>query len=101
LSYAALPDDAPSEAVVSPIGAPTVAVEILSPDDRHADVDDKTATYLAAGTSAVFIIDPYRETIAVHELGGVRTLRATDTLTHRSLPGFVLKVRTLFARVKR
>ena len=79
----------------------TVAVEILSPDDRSGYVDHKIATYCAAGTSAVIVVDPHRETIAVHDDAGVRTLRAGDTLTHAALPGFALDVGALFARAKR
>ena len=75
-----------------PLGAPTVAVEVLSRDDRRADVDHKIATYLAAGTSAVIVVDPKRETIAVHDRSGARVLSAGETLTHPVLPGFMLDV---------
>lgn len=101
LSYDALPADAPRDVVQVPLGAPTVAVEILSPDDRRADVEHKIATYLAAGTAAVIVVDPHRETFAVHDRDGVRVLRAGDTLTHPALPGFSLDVEALFARAKR
>ena len=52
LDYAALPRDAAPADFEVPLGSPTVAVEILSPDDRPRDVADKVATYLAAGSSA-------------------------------------------------
>jgi hypothetical protein len=38
--------------------APGVAVEILSPDDRRIDIDDKINTYLRAGPSLVIVVDP-------------------------------------------
>ncbi len=101
LSYADLAADAARELVQVPLGAPTVAVEVLSPDDRRPDVEHKIATYLAAGTSAVIVVDPHRETIAVHDAGGVRALRAGDILTHSALPGFALDAGALFARAKR
>jgi Uma2 family endonuclease len=101
LAYADLPADAARELVQVPLGAPTVAVEVLSPDDRRPDVEDKIMTYLAAGTSAVIIVDPHRETIAVHDGDGVRTLSAGDRLHHPVLPGFALDVSALFARAKR
>jgi Uma2 family endonuclease len=100
LSYPELPADAPREAVQVPLGAPTVAVEILSPDDSEADVADKIATYLAAGTSAVLVVDPSDQTITVHD-GTTRVWRANETLTHDALPGFALDVAALFARAKR
>jgi Uma2 family endonuclease len=96
-----LPADAPLDVVQVPLGAPTVAVEVLSRDDRKADVDHKIATYLAAGASAVIAVDPKRETIAVHDREGIRLVGAGETLTHAALPGFALDVGALFARAKR
>ena len=101
LSFAELPSDAARELVQVPLGAPTVAVEIRSPDDRRAYVEHKVATYLASGTSAVFIVDPHRETIEVHGRDGMRTVRGGESLTHPALPGFALDVAMLFARAKR
>ena len=101
LSYETVPADAPRELVQVPLAAPTVAVEILSPDDRRADVEHKIAVYLAAGTAAVLIVDPHRETIAVHDAGGTREVTRAGMLTHGALPGFSLDVGGLFQRAKR
>jgi hypothetical protein len=65
---------------------------VLSMGDKHADVSDKIMTYLEAGTSAVIVVDPRRETIAVHGRDGMHVLRAGDTLTHAALLGFSLDV---------
>jgi Uma2 family endonuclease len=100
LSYAALAADAPFDDVAVPIGAPTVAVEILSPDDRRRNVEHKIAVYLSAGTEAVIVVDPERKTIAIHDRAAVRILRTGDTLEHASLPGFSLDVGALFARLE-
>jgi len=100
LAYERLPADAARDDVQVPLGAPTVAVEILSPYDRRSDVQDKVATYLAAGTSAVVIVDPRRETMTVHDRDGARVLGAGDVLVHPSLPGFSLDVAQLFAEAK-
>jgi Uma2 family endonuclease len=99
LSYAALAADTPFDDVQLPLGAPTVAVEILSPDDRRRNVEHKIAVYLSAGTEAVVVVDPRQRTIAVHDRAGVRMLRAGDTFEHTSLPGFSLDVGALFARL--
>lgn len=40
---------------VSP--APTVCVEVLSPDNTRREIDEKTAAYLAAGAREVIIIE--------------------------------------------
>jgi Uma2 family endonuclease len=100
LSYAALPKTAREDAQV-PLGAPTVAVEVLSRGDRRADVDDKIATYLAAGTAAVIVVDPRKVMVTVHDRAGTRVLHRSDTLTHGALPGFSLNVGALFARALR
>lgn len=100
IAYDALPVDAPDEAVQVPLGAPTVAVEILSPDDRRPDIEHKIKTYLRAGAFAVIVVDPKQQTIEVHD-GSVSVLRAGDVLTHAALPDFVLDVGDLFSRAKR
>ena len=100
LCYDSLSANAERDAVQIPLGSPTVAFEILSPDDRRADVEHKTVTYLAAGTAAVVIVDPIRETMTVHDADGARMLRAGDVLVHQALPGYALDVRAVFAQAK-
>jgi Uma2 family endonuclease len=101
LSYEALPKDAASEEVASPLAAPTVAFEILSPDDERRDVEHKTQTYLCAGTSAVVIVDPERTCIIVHDTTGTRELQPGDTFTHDAMPNFTLDITALFERARR
>jgi Uma2 family endonuclease len=98
LSYLAIPVDAPPDVFQVPLASPTVAVEILSPDDRPRDVADKIDTYLAAGSAAVIVIDPDEEQISIHDSAPTRTLRVSDVLSHPALPGFALDVTTLFER---
>lgn len=100
LSYDALPEDAPREALQVPLGTPTVAVEIVSPEDRRLDINDKIDTYLEAGAEAVIVIDVKSETIEVHD-GITSVLAAGDTLTHCALPGFSLDVGALFAQIRK
>jgi Uma2 family endonuclease len=100
LAYRALAADAPSVDVQVPLVAPTVAVEILSPDDRRRNVTHKIGVFLSAGTEAVIVVDPKHETIVLHDRAGSRTLRAGDVLGHDSMPGFALDVGALFARMK-
>jgi len=100
LSYASLARDASPEDVAVPIGAPTVAIEVSSPGDRPRDVDHKIATYLAAGTAAVLVVDPIATAIIVHDRDGIRTIHPGDVLEHRALPDFTLDVTTLFERAR-
>jgi Uma2 family endonuclease len=100
LSFADLALDAPRDAVEVPRLAPTLAVEILSPDDRRADVADKIAVYLAAGTLAVVLVDPDSETVAVYDRGGAHPV-AGPTFGYAALPGLSIDLPSMFARARR
>src|SRR5437667_12329148 len=50
--------------------APDLLAEILSPDDRPADVLAKVADWLAAGTRRVWVIDPERSEARVYRRDG-------------------------------
>ena len=101
VAFADLPRDVPREVRQVPLGAPTVAVEILSPDDRRADVEEKIATYLRAGAALVVVVDPQRETADLYDGGSPRVLRAGEILAHDALPGFALDLGALFVRARR
>ena len=47
-------------------GAPILAVDILSPSDRHDDTVDTVASYLEVGT-VVWMIDPDFQTLTVYQ----------------------------------
>lgn len=79
--------------------APDVAVEILSPDDRREDVDDKLSTYLAAGCSLVIVVDPVLRQVELHDPAGVAGLGRDADLVHAALPGFSLSLEGLFATI--
>jgi Uma2 family endonuclease len=79
-------------------GAPDLAIEILSPSNRPGDIHAKVADYLAAGARLVWIVDPKRRTVNVHEtLLAPRRLGATDVLDGADvLPGLAITVGTIF-----
>ncbi|HEV7301227.1 MAG TPA: Uma2 family endonuclease [Tepidisphaeraceae bacterium] len=80
------------------IGAPDLAVEVLSPDDRPGEVARKVDDYLAAGALLVWVVSPKRKSITVHQpMAEPRTLRSTDTLDGGIvLSGFRCKVAQAF-----
>ena len=51
---------------------PEVAVEILSPEDRAADLQDKIDDYLHFGIPVVWLIDPERKRAWIHTPEGAR-----------------------------
>ncbi len=84
----------------TPPVAPDIVVEILSPDDRPADVAHKRDVYLAAGVTTLFIIDPDLRTMDAFEADGAHTeYRDTDTYTSARFPGLTLSLADLFAEL--
>jgi Uma2 family endonuclease len=81
-------------------GAPDLAVEVVSPSDRPADVAAKVRDWLAAGCLAVWVVDPETGTVAVHRRGSpVATLTEADDLSGDAVvPGFRLPVAAVFAQ---
>ncbi len=80
-------------------GAPDLAVEVLSPDDRPRYIREKVAEWLGAGASAVWVVDPRSRTVKVHGARQEPTLlRETDRLLGGEiLPGFAMTVSDVFA----
>ncbi len=78
--------------------APDLAVEVVSPSDRLADVHVKIAEYFAAGTRLVWLVEP--ETRMVHLYGSAREVEVVGTEQDLDggdvLPGFRCDVRRLF-----
>jgi Uma2 family endonuclease len=79
-------------------GAPDLAVEVLSPGDRAAEVQAKAEEYLAAGARLVWVADPAARTVTVYRHASPpRVLRAGATLDGDDLlPGFALGIDGLF-----
>jgi len=95
LFYARLPYAAQLDTEIPRI-APDVAIEILSPDDRPADVDEKVRVYLAAGALVVLLVDTDAQSATVCEIGQTLRLGRDDVFKHAALPGFRMVVRDLF-----
>ncbi|MGA8533438.1 MAG: Uma2 family endonuclease [Candidatus Tumulicola sp.] len=88
------------EIEIPPI-APDVVVEILSPDDRRADVDEKIAVYLRSGSQLVIVVDPMRRVVELHDPERTVQLDETQSIEHVALPVFSYPLRELFAVLRR
>jgi Uma2 family endonuclease len=79
--------------------APDLAVEIVSPSESAADLDDKVANYLEAGTSTVWVIWPRRRhALAYHRGGTVQHVSAGQMLeAPEILPGGGIPLDEVFA----
>lgn len=80
-------------------GAPDLAVEVVSPNDRAEDVYDKVRDYLAAGTRLVWVLWPKRQAVTAHTAdGAIRELGPDDQVDGGDvLPGFRMPVTAFFA----
>jgi Uma2 family endonuclease len=80
-------------------GPPDLAVEVLSPGDRAGEVLAKVQDWLQAGCRVVWVVDPSRKTVAVHDdRRQAVTLHESDTLTGGDVvPGFSVPVAEIFA----
>ena len=79
-------------------GAPDLAAEVISPGDTHAEVQDKIADWLDAGTRLVVVINPSTQTVALyHSRSDIRILTTDDVLDGGAVvPNWTLPVRDIF-----
>lgn len=94
LSYESVPS-AEIDLLIPPAIAPDVVVEIRSPDDRQADIDEKVRVYLAAGTKAIFLVDPDDRSVKIIDSTGSHDIRS-GLISHASLQGFQMRSDELF-----
>ena len=78
--------------------APDIVVEIVSPNDRRAEVNDKALMWLRYGVRLVWVVRPEERLIDVHRDGHpVATLSESESLDGLDvLPGFSCPVREVF-----
>jgi Uma2 family endonuclease len=79
-------------------GAPDLAIEVLSPNDRAGEVLAKVQDWLNAGCKGVWVVDPKSQTVAVYNADRKAAILASaDSLTGGDLlPGFSTPVAGIF-----
>lgn len=79
-------------------GAPDLAVEVRSKNDRWSKVMEKVDEYLRYGTQLVWVIDPKKQEVVVYRSGAkpVTLTREDDLDGGDVVPGFRFPVRRLF-----
>ena len=94
------PDDEEQRAFI--LGAPDIAVEVVSPSNTASEMERKVAEYLAAGSQRVWVVyqamprNPRR--VIVHRANGTSTTyTGNDVVTDEELlPGFSLPLSEIF-----
>jgi Uma2 family endonuclease len=91
----------PDEAIASVV--PALAVEVLSEGNTKSEMDRKLKDYFEAGVMVVWLVDPKKQTVAVHTSPAKgRTVERDGALDGgKVLPGFSLSLKDLFARARR
>ncbi len=84
--------------VSRPSFAPALAIEILSPSDHVGSMLEKVAQYLAAGSRAVWLIDPMERIATMHRPDAPIALlhEAEELAADDVLPGFRCRLSELF-----
>ncbi len=79
-------------------GAPDLAVEVVSPGDRAAEMQEKISEYLRAGTRLVLVADPRSKTVTAYRPSGEARLYSGDAVVSCEdiLPGFSFRLADLF-----
>jgi Uma2 family endonuclease len=98
LLAANLPEEGMPEGVWR--GPPDLAVEVVSPSNSAADIEQKVRDYLTAGTAEVWVVYPRTRTVVVHRAGGTGLRLGEDDEIDGGevLPGFHAPVRGFFSR---
>ncbi len=79
-------------------GAPDVAVEVISPNDRYTEVEEKVEDWLNAGCRAIVLVNPRRRTVNIHRsTTDMTTLTQSDTLELDDIvPGWRMPIQDIF-----
>ena len=83
-------------------GAPDLVIEILSPGNTVAEIEDKIAEYFANGTRLLWVISPRQHYVLVYRSGyePQRLLTSGDFLEGEDVvPGFTFPVADLFQKL--
>lgn len=81
------------------IGAPDLAVEVISPGDTVGRIEGKVREWLKAGTALLWVVNPKLHAVTVyHSLTDVRVLTERDNLDGGDVvPGFAVSVSEIFS----
>jgi Uma2 family endonuclease len=80
-------------------GAPDLAVEVISLNDSHVEVEEKVFDWLEAGTKIVLAINPRRRSVTLYRSqSDITILTGTDVLDGGDVvPGFQVALQEIFA----
>jgi len=78
---------------------PDQVVEVVSPNDRAEEIEEKISLYLKYGVRMIWVTYCVTRTIVIHTPTSIKRLTIDDTLDGDDvLPGFTLKVSDIFPK---
>ena len=80
-------------------GSPDLAIEVLSPDDRATELQEKIMEYLARGTNLVVVVDPEQQAVALYRSGAsAEHVTGADSVLDLSdvISGFTCRLGEIF-----
>lgn len=82
-------------------GTPELAVEVVSPGEKAAELERKIHQYLGAGTPSVWVVYPESKHVMVYRRNGTRQeYRTGDLLIEPEvLPGLALEIDEMFSEL--
>jgi Uma2 family endonuclease len=80
------------------VGAPDLAVEVVSPSDSFAEVEEKVFEWLSAGSACVLVLNPRLSNVSLYRSkDDIRVLSENDLLDLSFVvPDFTVAVKDLF-----
>jgi Uma2 family endonuclease len=78
------------------IGAPAIAIEVISRSNTAKRIEVKTELYFECGAHEVWCFFPKTRQVTIRTPGGVRTIATGGILTTPLLPGLSLSLQEMF-----
>jgi Uma2 family endonuclease len=84
-------------------GPPDVVIEVVSPESRKRDWEEKFAEYAAVGVREYWVLDREQDRVEAFSLGDDRSYRRIEEeeggiIRSSALPGFYLRAQWLLAK---
>lgn len=77
--------------------APDLAVEVISPSNRAAEMRRKIRKYFESGATEVWVVYPFGRSVELHiGTGAIRALGGDEVITSDVVPGLELPVSEIF-----
>jgi Uma2 family endonuclease len=77
-------------------GAPELAIEVVSPNDKVIHLKSKVDIHLQGGSKTVWVVFPDSRSVMIHSRDSVRELKGDQTIEDPLLPGFVAPISRFF-----